>query len=68
MAKNQLPVEIIDDITNCLQSHALPRMARNADGGSGRGTYTVRIDQIPVEFHNAELAPPSGVMAANYAR
>ena len=32
------------------------------------GSYTVNINSIEIEFHEALLAPPSGVMSTNYSR
>ena len=32
------------------------------------GLYTVNINGIEIEFYEALLAPPSGVMSTNYSR
>lgn len=44
-------------------------MDGNAKGKNGdKGVYIVQTDGRKVEFHNVELAPPSGILGINYAR
>ncbi len=42
-----------------------PEWSSHADN---KGTYGIKVGAEEIEFHNAELAPPTGVMAQNYAR
>lgn len=35
---------------------------------SSEGSYEVILNGIPFQFTNVRLAPPTGVMARNYAR
>lgn len=72
LARSVAPDEVLDDFDEYLHTLGIPRM----DGGgtmphnieTGRGNYTVAIPGFQFTFHGAELAPPTGVGAENYAR
>jgi hypothetical protein len=68
MLKSHLPEVIISDITDFCDSIGIYRMDADARLPGSKGIYTVDIEGLPVEFHDVDLAPPCGVMAANYAR
>ncbi|KAF9440000.1 hypothetical protein P691DRAFT_689037, partial [Macrolepiota fuliginosa MF-IS2] len=65
-----LPTEVLADFDNfiqwigpdlCMDSNK----TMEADTG-GHGTYHINIGHKDLEYHQAELAPPVGVMAENY--
>lgn len=68
MCRAWLPDEIIKDIDAFTRRTRIPLM----DGGhridANTGKYAVFIDGIEIEFYDALLAPPTGVMSTNYAR
>jgi hypothetical protein len=68
MLKNHVPEAVIKDTTEYLDKTGIYRMDGNAGLPDSKGQYTLEIDSIPVDFHDVELAPPCGVMAANYSR
>lgn len=72
MARRQLPAEVIEGIEDYL-AEGIPRMDGNglmATGSApGTGEYLVDLcDGQSFTFHEAQLAPPSGVFASNYSR
>lgn len=72
MARSVVPDEVLLDFDNYLSELGISRM----DGGgtmphniaTGHGNYPVSIPGYDFTFHGAELAPPTGVCAQNYAR
>lgn len=71
LARTLLPEEIINDYLDFIQTLGIHQM--DADGEmdpdcNGYGVYHVSVDGKVFEFHDAELAPPAGVMAENYCR
>jgi hypothetical protein len=68
MLRNTIPPFIINNTIECFDRMKIHRMDSNERLPTGRGKYTVTVDDIQVDFHNAELAPPRGVMAINYVR
>jgi hypothetical protein len=70
MAKTHLPPEIIHDITGFLERTSIFRMDADQQSPTpeGKGTYTVDVGGIPVDFNGVELAPPMGMMSTNYCR
>lgn len=72
MVRTVAPNEVLDDFDDFLHTLGIRRM----DGGgvmphdieTGRGDYTIEIPNFSFTFHGAELAPPGGVCARNYAR
>jgi hypothetical protein len=68
MLRSHVPRAIIEDISDFCDPLGIYRM----DGGAGlsttTGNYTVEIEGLPVVYHDVELAPPCGIVAANYAR
>jgi hypothetical protein len=68
MAKNRVPDEVIDDITDFCDRTGIYRMDANMRLPSAEGVYGVDIGDHAIQFHGVELAPPTGVMATNYAR
>ncbi|KAI1784793.1 hypothetical protein LXA43DRAFT_1100986 [Ganoderma leucocontextum] len=68
MCRAQLPGEIMDNWVDWLQSNALPRMDAGIGIDGTLGDYEVPLGDQLVTFHNAELAPPTGLLNQNYAR
>ncbi|KAH7877446.1 uncharacterized protein C8R40DRAFT_1020924, partial [Lentinula edodes] len=62
------PEEVLADIDSFLSESNIYGMDANLHAGGPENTYTVPINNIPVTFRNAQMAPPSGVFARNYAR
>lgn len=74
LARSQLDPEIIADFDTFLAKigHDV-RMDGDKTMGVdefGHGKYKIKLDEgeREFEFHNVELAPPTGVMAENYCR
>ena len=74
LARALLPDEILAD-TDAFLKKIGPELRMDGNktmdvDAQGRGTYTIHIDKgkREFEFHGAELAPPTGVMAENYCR
>lgn len=70
MIRKQLPSEVIGDFDKYLKDTGIARMDANGciSSTENRGAYTVQLGSAVHEFHDAELAPPTGVFAENYAR
>lgn len=69
ICRKQLPKEVVDDINGFVTKNNLWRMDSNTKGKNGsKGVYLVEKAGRKVEFHNVELAPPSGALGINYAR
>jgi hypothetical protein len=72
LIRRRLPPVISDDIISWLNSTSVPRMNRDALLGlaeeSDFGEIELDIGGNLFKFSEAELAPPSGAMAANYSR
>lgn len=66
-----MPAEVIGGIEEYLAS-GVQRMDGDGLMGTGSeagaGEYTVDVCGESFTFHEAQLAPPSGVFASNYAR
>ena len=63
-----LPDIVIDDIDGFMRDTKIFPMVPNPQIGQLEGKYTVMVDDVEFEFHDARLAPPAGVVAKNYAR
>lgn len=83
LAKNRVPEEVIADFESFMASLEIGRMdGRSTMAGDGAGAkagtlagesistgeYSISPSNQVYAFHNAQLAPPTGVMAANYSR
>lgn len=72
LIRKKLPPVISDDIISWLTTTSVPRMNRDVLLGladeSDIGEIELDIGGNLFKFANAELAPPSGAMAANYSR
>jgi hypothetical protein len=75
LCRDLLPREIMDDFDNFFDKFNMVRMssgkayAKNFIAkNTARGDYIVQIGESEFEFSNAEMAPPAGVCAQNYAR
>ncbi len=66
MMRSLLPPEVVADFNNFVKKTGIPRMDGN--GHLENGTYQLYVDGRPFAFHNAELAPPGGVICQNYSR
>jgi hypothetical protein len=68
MCRNWLPDCVISDIDQFVETTGLYSMDSNQRLGGRNGEYTIPIHNTSFTFSNAQLAPPTGVMAQNYAR
>ena len=72
LIRKRLPNEVSDDIVDWLCQDSIHRMNKDMLWGlqeeSSSGEIELDIGSNLFSFHNAEFAPPSGVMAANYSR
>jgi hypothetical protein len=72
LIRKRLPSEISDDLVSWLTSASVPRMNRDVLFGlaeeSDIGEIELDIGENLFKFSEAELAPPTGAMAANYSR
>jgi hypothetical protein len=70
LIRARLPEEVIGDFEDFISGAGLMRMdALSAMVDSaGKPVYAVNIGEDQFEFHDAELAPPTGVFASNYSR
>ncbi|XP_006463317.1 hypothetical protein AGABI2DRAFT_55728, partial [Agaricus bisporus var. bisporus H97] len=73
MVRTVAPVEVLNDFDNFLQSSGIWRMDARGEipynHKTGQGNYTIELpDGLAFTFHGAELAPPAGICARNYAR
>jgi hypothetical protein len=72
LIRRRLPDEISDDLVTWLTETGIYRMNKDAVRGlreqSDGGKIELKIGGDTFNFQWAELAPPSGVMAANYSR
>lgn len=63
-----LPPSITNDFDNFLTATGLCRMNATSMDPAASGKYAVQLEDDVVEFHNAEMAPPMGLVGINYAR
>lgn len=73
MVRTIAPAEVVEDFENFLRTTGVRRMDARGhiplDSETGRGTYQIDLPSgRSFTFHGAELAPPAGVCARNYAR
>lgn len=69
LVKSLGPKDVVEDMENFVKKHDLYKMDPTIANGGKQQTYTIDVDDgVPLVFHNADLAPPSGVFARNYAR
>ncbi|KAH7920021.1 hypothetical protein BV22DRAFT_986498, partial [Leucogyrophana mollusca] len=69
MCRSILPPEIISDFNDYLAANNMCRMDTSIQNDSKFGKYAVGAgDNDFYAFHCAEMAPPTGVFACNYAR
>lgn len=72
LIRNRLPDEVSDDLVTWLAETGIYRMNKEAVKGlreqDEEGQIELEIDGKYFNFQWAELAPPSGVVAANYSR
>ena len=72
LIRRRLPNELSDDIVTWLAETGIYRMNKKIVGGfeenSVKGELELEIGEESFNFEWAELAPPSGAMAANYSR
>lgn len=73
MVRTIAPEEVVEDFENFLRTSGISRM--DARGNlphnpeTGRGDYRIDLPNgLSFTFHGAELAPPAGICARNYAR
>jgi hypothetical protein len=71
LCRSNLPSEILDDLVAFCDNLGIYKMdPKEQDGhsASGGGMYRLTIQGLPITFHDVPMAPPTGVMASNYAR
>lgn len=75
LCRDLLPSEIMDDFDNFFDQFNMVRMSSEKGAAkefiaknTTRGDYMVQVGETEFVFSNAEMAPPSGVCAQNYAR
>ncbi|KAK7054496.1 hypothetical protein VNI00_003694 [Paramarasmius palmivorus] len=68
LARGLLPPIITSDFDEFISSSGIYRMDPGAIGGGRSAEYTVPTEDGEITFKNAEMAPPCGVFARNYAR
>ncbi|KAF9065567.1 hypothetical protein BDP27DRAFT_1157645, partial [Rhodocollybia butyracea] len=69
LVKSLGPQEVVEDLEDFVKKHDLYKMDTAVLRGGRTRTYAVDVDgEVPLVFRNADLAPPSGVFARNYAR
>jgi hypothetical protein len=72
LIRRRLPEELSDDLVGWLADTGFHRMNKKAVQGlqepTAKGEIELEIGGYLFNFDWAELAPPSGVMAANYSR
>ena len=72
LIRKRLPHEISDDIVSWLSTTSVPQINRDVLLGlaeeSDFGEIEMDIGGNLFKFSDAELAPPTGAMAANYSR
>jgi hypothetical protein len=67
MCQSWLPAEITDEIDDFTVNSGLPPMNPEVQEGHD-GDYSFTVDGPTVNFSGVRLAPPSGLIANNYAR
>jgi hypothetical protein len=72
LIRKRLPPVVTDDLVAWLNQTSIPRMNKDVLLGladeSDIGEIELDIGGAIFNFREAELAPPSGAMAANYSR
>ena len=72
LIRRRLPDEVSDDLVTWLAESGIYRMNKEAVRGlrelNDKGEIELEIEGNSFNFDWAELAPPSGVIAANYSR
>jgi hypothetical protein len=74
LIRRRLPDEVSDDLVTWLTESGIYRMNKEVvervreQSVTGKEEIELEIGDHSFNFHWAELAPPSGVMAANYSR
>ncbi|KAI0349787.1 hypothetical protein OH77DRAFT_1577594 [Trametes cingulata] len=64
----RLPGTITTDWVDFLRDNGLPAMDAGIGMGGVTGDYAIRFGDEEVIFHEAELAPPTGLLHLNYSR
>jgi hypothetical protein len=69
MAKSLIPNEVYQDVENFFTHNGICHMDANRKSNKELGEYTIDLGgRKQVSFNNVQLAPPQGVVAANYSR
>ncbi|KAI0351087.1 hypothetical protein OH77DRAFT_1411632 [Trametes cingulata] len=68
MIRARLPGAVTADWIEFLRSNGLPAMDAGIGIGGTKGDYVIRFGDEEVTFHEAELAPPTGLLNLNYSR
>ncbi|KAJ3875338.1 hypothetical protein F5051DRAFT_333991 [Lentinula edodes] len=67
LVRAHAPREVIDDLEEFVIKSGIYRMDEHVHGGGGEKKYTVPVNGVELTFSGADMAPPSGVFARNYA-
>ncbi len=68
MCRVTCPAVVVEDFDNFISDSNIYRMDVEAYRGAHGGEYTVKYGEESHTFTGAEMAPPQGVFAQNYAR
>ncbi|OSD04897.1 hypothetical protein PYCCODRAFT_1331890, partial [Trametes coccinea BRFM310] len=63
-----LPRVISADWVDYLRTNGLPAMDAGVGMSGTTGDYSIQCGDDTITFHNAELAPPTGILNHNYSR
>lgn len=69
LLKHRLPRVILESWQNWMKAEMIPAMNPNWEThADNQGSYEVKIGDKVLKYNNVQLAPPTAVMAQNYAR
>lgn len=68
ICRSRFPAIITDDWVEFLREHEMPPMDAGVGMSDLKGSYAVQYGEESIVFHNAELAPGSGLLNWNYSR
>ncbi|KAI9062195.1 hypothetical protein FKP32DRAFT_1544176, partial [Trametes sanguinea] len=66
--RSVFPPAITADWIDFLCANGLPAMDAGVGSASHSGDYSIQYGEDTITFHDAELAPPTGILNHNYSR
>lgn len=66
--RSAFPPVITSDWIDFLCANGLPAMDAGVGSASHSGDYSIQYGDDTITFHDAELAPPTGILNHNYSR